>query len=749
MVNYMVIVPFDFRINLESLKNSYVTNNHSLVMKQSRLLKRMNNSFQRLAVLRATANPFTTKGLKKALMYPKIDDADEGKENENSIAILIQLGYTRLWNDMLMCTANVAAAIASSDTKHHFRDVDVYVSLLDAKQNETMSISPESISSDLKSLYSIRSVYVNRFENQGADIGQFLQQLKLIHESNRKYDLILKMHTKGDRVWRERGIESLCGTPEQVHSIVGHFQNDPTLDMINPLGTTFGPQTNVSNIYPYITRKYNVKEETTFDAAFDSSMKKKMQKVHHILFPTQKVIPETQMAIVAGSMFWIRASALNIPTLTTALPKFLPNMTKGYTENGAIEHILERLFASEIITKKRRVAEIPPCPRVLAMYFPQYYPFPENDRFHGVGFTEWTILKPLKIEGIRKPLPESKGGLGYYDLRKKHVRKKQAELARETGINGFIYYHYWFSGSQAPQGHKVMYQTLEAMLLDGEPNLPFALSWANEPWTKKWTGVTDTGNILLSQEYGDESEWREHFYYLLQFFKHPNYIKVDGGKPMFIIYRIGHLAKHLRPMLNLWREMAAESGLPGIHIVNTIGNFRSIDMNTASLEKEVSMDAAFHFWPQLFGSNYGPNVMQSERGSVSDVEDLKASVPIQYWGSFTGFDRRPRDSTAHAFIRSVKEFSQGLECSFLAMGDNVQREVERNFYFVTAWNEWNEQATLEPDNINGHGYLRELLSQLSNFPRILVASVEGVDADVLNRQEMLKACRPQGWENTL
>jgi hypothetical protein len=28
-----------------------------------------------------------------------------------------------------------------------------------------------------------------------------------------------------------------------------------------------------------------------------------------------------------------------------------------------------------------------------------------------------------------------------------------------------------------------------------------------------------------------------------------------------------------------------------------------------------------------------------------------------------------------------------------------------NFLFITAWNEWNEQAILEPNNIDGYSYL--------------------------------------------
>jgi len=745
--NYMVGIHFE---SSETRLDEYINLDNEL---QHRLLNSENSdAFHRLAILRATTPQYNpaTKRVLKLLSQNRDNDSfnfDDVSSKDFATAIFLQVGYTHLWDDMLMCAANVATAISS--TNGRYEDVDVYVALLNTSPTNiprtTLNnksgdlVTPKNIKLDLD-LPSIGDIFVEKFDNFGADIGNFIHQLKRVDGSDKTYDVVLKMHTKGDNTWRERGIESLCGTPEQVLSILDHYQSDPLLDMINPLGTTFGPDTLTTDIYPHITRKYNVETET-YAAAFDQDLKDKMKDLHRALFPSEKILADSEMAIVAGSMFWIRYSALHVPNLVDSLPIISNNMTAGYIENGASEHALERLFPTEVIVRGRRIAEMPPAPRIVAMYFPQFHPFPENDRFWGKGFTEWTILKPLELVGLRKPLSVQEGGLGYYDLRKTEVRRSQAKLARQAGLSGFIYYHYWFSGEAAPDNHKVMYQIQEAMLLDGEPDLPFALSWANEPWTKRWTGVTDEGSTLLSQEYGDESEWRDHFDYLLQFFRHPNYI-CEEGKPVFIIYRIGHVGNHLQPMLKLWREMALKAGLPGIHFVNTIGNFRYLDVDTSELEKEAAFDAAFHFWPQNFGSGLGPDQMQAFTGSVRDLDQFKGTVPIQYWGSFTGFDRRPRDASATPFFRSIQDFSDGLQCSFLAMGDNVKREVGRNLYFITAWNEWNEQATLEPDDINGFGYLNALHSELSKVPKVLVASKHGVQADLSSRAEDLKLCKP-------
>jgi hypothetical protein len=50
------------------------------------------------------------------------------------------------------------------------------------------------------------------------------------------------------------------------------------------------------------------------------------------------------------------------------------------------------------------------------------------------------------------------------------------------------------------------------------------------------------------------------------------------------------------------------------------------------------------------------------------------------------------------------------------MAQQTSREVQKNFYIITAWNEWNEQAVLEPDDHNGFGYLETLEKALENVP---------------------------------
>ena len=153
-----------------------------------------------------------------------------------------------------------------------------------------------------------------------------------------------------------------------------------------------------------------------------------------------------------------------------------------------------------------------PKARVLALYLPQFHPIPENDEWWGKGFTEWTNV------GKAKPLfpghyqPRVPAELGYYDLRVPETREAQAQMAREAGVEGFVYWHYWFGN-----GKRLLERPFNEVLASGKPDFPFALAWANESWSGTLHGLIK-GKMLIEQTYSEE-DYIAHFNALLPAFK--------------------------------------------------------------------------------------------------------------------------------------------------------------------------------------------------------------------------------------
>ncbi len=196
-----------------------------------------------------------------------------------------------------------------------------------------------------------------------------------------------------------------------------------------------------------------------------------------------------------------------------------------------------------------------PRTKALAFYLPQFHPIPENDEWWGPGFTEWANVARARPRYPGHYQPHVPGELGYYDLRVPEVREAQAALAREHGISGFVYYHYWFHGK------RLLERPFEEVLESGSPDFPFALCWANEEWTRNWDAMT--GTVLMPQEYSEEDDLA-HIRYLIRAFQDPRYIRIDG-RPLLLVYRAELLPDPQRTF-RLWRDEAKAAGIPDLYL---------------------------------------------------------------------------------------------------------------------------------------------------------------------------------------
>ena len=335
--------------------------------------------------------------------------------------------------------------------------------------------------------------------------------------------------------------------------------------------------------------------------------------------------------------------------------------------------------------------------KVFAFYLPQFHPIPENDRWWGKGFTEWsrvTRARPQFAGHYQPHLPER---LGFCDLRLPEVRARQAALARAYGIHGFCYYYYSFGAKT------LLDRPLSEMLTSGQPDIPFCLCWANENWTRRWDG--SERELLIEQRYGPELD-AALIEDLTPFFRDRRYLRVCGA-PVLLVYRPSSIPEP-EATTKRWRRAAREQGLPDLHLVAAL---------TFGLQdpRPLGFDAAVEFPPH---GDYRPeeycaldNVAPEFSGTVIDfraVANRQLALPPPpfrlYRTAMAGWDNTPRlGQRATIFYgASPQEYEKWLRGLVITarLGHPDHRLV-----FVNAWNEWAEGAHLEPDNRFGTGYL--------------------------------------------
>lgn len=352
--------------------------------------------------------------------------------------------------------------------------------------------------------------------------------------------------------------------------------------------------------------------------------------------------------------------------------------------------------------------------KILAFHLPQYHPIPENDAWWGLGFTEWTNVTRAtpRVPGHYQPhLPSD---LGFYDLRLSESRAAQADLAKKYGVDGFVYYHYWFNG------RRVLERPVDEILRLGEPDFPFCLCWANEDWTRAWDGYS--GQRLLHQIYSDEDDL-QHINALIPFLTDRRYVRI-GGRPLLLVYRSESLPNPQRTA-DIWRKACQQAGVGEICLAR-VESMRS-DIDPTSIGFDLAIEFApdwRHTKPLKFSRlqralvNLGSMPRAWLEHRWAEYADMVASMCAKPEPVFRrircvtpGFDnsaRRKLDATV--FMNSTPQlygvWLEGVLKKELARGLPKDEQV----VFVNAWNEWAEGNHLEPDQRWGRAYLEAHLA---------------------------------------
>ena len=351
--------------------------------------------------------------------------------------------------------------------------------------------------------------------------------------------------------------------------------------------------------------------------------------------------------------------------------------------------------------------------RPIAIYLPQFHPTPENDEWWGKGFTEWTNVTKAKALFKGHNQPQLPSDLGFYDLRLEESRLAQEAMAKEYGIYGFCYYHYWFNGK------RILNEPIDRKLKNLKEDLPFLLCWANETWSRRWLG--EEKNILIKQEYSKQDDIN-HAEYLASVFIDERYVKIES-RPIFVIYRPYDLpdpsstVKIIKEVFQLKHKIEP-------FIVANISKGNAADL------KEYGFDSVLNFRPSLGslpnsfddGFSYKKLFRNILKNKLFDgtlkIYDYKMAIEAMKTHEqntidntipcvFVGWDNTARrgkegiiihNSSANVFEAELSRVKKQI----------INQEYSLNLIFLNAWNEWAEGNALEPNTRTGFQFLESV-----------------------------------------
>lgn len=373
--------------------------------------------------------------------------------------------------------------------------------------------------------------------------------------------------------------------------------------------------------------------------------------------------------------------------------------------------------------------------RVIAFYLPQFHPVEVNDKYWGKGFTEWRNVAKARPLFRGHNEPRIPADLGYYDLRMPEIREQQAALAKEAGIEGFCYWHYWFGN-----GREVLERPFDEVVRSGDPDFPFCLGWANHSWTTRtWTKIKSNAedSYIFKQEYPGEKDYMDHFYRLLPAFKDNRYITVDG-KPLFLIFDLNGFNDFIN-FKNVWNNLAEENGLPGFYFVSHTSTVPIINRknrkellhpdvlaeNAVKLAFEKGADAvetlnlqyaelkAKGLLYKAFGvvSRNKLNGLFLEKYDygkiVNNYQIAMANRNNVFPEILVGNDRSPR-----AGRKAIIYYNATPENFYLGAKKAIElvekKNKEHRIIFLNSWNEWGEGSYMEPDTKYGKEFIYQL-----------------------------------------
>jgi hypothetical protein len=349
----------------------------------------------------------------------------------------------------------------------------------------------------------------------------------------------------------------------------------------------------------------------------------------------------------------------------------------------------------------------------VAYYLGQFHPIPENDGFWGEGFTEWHNVARARALFPGHNQPRIPGRFGFYDLRCVDTLSAQIDYAREIGIAGFCFWHYWFAGK------RLLHRPLDAMLRIGRPDFRFLLAWANESWSGIWHGAAN--RVFVEQSY-NRDELLRHADLISIYIESGHYVEIEGQFP-FVIYKPRQIPNAAEYLGELKEQVFRRTGA-ALYLIGNWSpgrNFEFAEPAAYGLDAAVVTPIAAYFlsplvsvtyrylWRKLGQLGLGPEIRRYD-SVVSTLQRGKLSINgVSHGTVVTGWDNTPRSGRRGLVLSGYNEasFRRAARAAL-----QLESKNQTPILFVKSWNEWAEGNTVEPifqERWSAGSTLKELL----------------------------------------
>ena len=570
-----------------------------------------------------------------------------------------------------------------------------------------------------------------KIKNKGYDIGPKISVLEYLYNNSIDYKYILFLHSKTDEIMRKKYFTTFAKNNNRIKLIKYLLMNNNLLGIflnemhINERKCFQNNNKYYNEILEFL--KISSKDKIFSEGncmilhknVLDYIFKSKYKLFYNLLNDNSSfdynwftIYYNLNLSGNNAYSYYLKNKLFGNNFMIDNLSKSLPD--------GMIEHIFERIWLNVIIHLKGDYLILDEKNlynfydiKINAIYFPQFHRIPENDKFWGNNFTEWTFLKPfnkvIKYNNEDVNILKPHEYIGYYDLNNKNTLIKQIKLANKYNINGFVIYHYWFNKNKI-----LLHKPLE-YFLDEKITFPFSISWANETWSRKWDGSNE--DILIFQDYNDHLE---HIQYLIPFFKRPNYIKNMYNECIFYIYNASQI-DNFKEMKELWINELNKHNIKIKIIITENGNKEN---------HNIYNDMTKFIFEPMYSTNYCnqtnfeyktvynyDDIINKYKNNEYNTENKHLGLSL-YWNNcvrkknlYLEISNFSHDNLKNMLIillsKIIYKYKNIYDLSKLTLNENI--------IIVNAWNEWNEQAMLEPNNITGYYNLQIINNIISDL----------------------------------